>query len=647
MTPPVPIASLGSPSTTTEMTLDILQKAAGRKLVGSLVYFDLEQEGASVRVTGQITDLEMRNSFHETTQIRNALKNGGSIAGVSGLLDVRTASLAPGAVFGRADPEELWGYETLATVPPSGTLVHRLDQATVDDLVAAHESDVFRIGRAYGDDSVALPMYVKHFGSPSRGGQGEAYHSLVVGKTGSGKSTLAKYLLAGYARHKDMAVLIVDPKGEFADEIEGYAVGDSGLPFRGILKGLNRSAKRYGITQIRLETWELFEDVLVSLGLDRDLNIRGADNKEELAKALVEAARKLDMRLAELRGAERLVSLLEAIRGPAEENEDEDEGYLTQIYKSKEPRDSLRKLINRIVETPDHRIYGTWDFLAYLFEEGDGSRPTVSQLVSSLMRSPSGDRPIIALDLSVPGNRRDFEDLGDQFAALKDANEERELFTDSLQKKILYRIASDLRRTCERIVSERLRQGSRENVNTLVVFEEAHRFAARGIPASEEDARKLRDKLVEAVRETRKFGLGWFFIDQTIGGLDKEIVQQVRCAYVGYGLSMGEELNAVKELVGGDPRDAALYRVFKDPASFGRHGDKRFPWMAVGPVSPMAANRPLFFNAFGGDEFVERNTLPVDATDRPLRLPAMAVTPSRRRGRSAPNRLEDIPEDFL
>ena len=346
------IASLGSPSTTTEMSLDVHQEASMRKLVGSLVYFDLDQEGVKVRVTGQITDMEMRNTFHETPQIKNSLKTRGSITGISGVLDIRTASLAPGAVFGRLDDREPWGYEVLCTIPAAGTEINRLDQQTLDALVEAHKDDLFYIGRAYGDDGLSLPMYVKHYGDPSYGGQGEAYHSLVVGKTGSGKSTLAKYLLSGYARHQDMAILIIDPKGEFADEIEGYNVGDSGLPFRGILKGSNRSAKRFGITQIRLETWELFENVLISLGLDKDLNIRGADNKEELAFAITEVVKKSsDMTLNNLRGADKLVRILEEIRGPEEEDEENDEGYLTQIYKSKEPRDGLRKLINRIIKS--------------------------------------------------------------------------------------------------------------------------------------------------------------------------------------------------------------------------------------------------------------------------------------------------------
>ncbi|WP_315923110.1 ATP-binding protein [Mesorhizobium sp. SP-1A] len=639
----IAIAAVGSPSSTEEMAISIFDNSSQRRLVGSLVYLDMQQEGHQVRATGQIVSLEMRNKWHEHDIMQNIIKQDGSIPFLSGRQDVITANLSPGAVFSRHSDMDMWGHEVLGTVPPTGTKIKRLDQATLDELLRSQKDDLFYIGRAYGDASVSLPMYVKHFGNPARGGQGEAYHSLIVGKTGSGKSTLAKFLLAGYARHEDMAILVVDPKGEFADEISGYAVGDSGLPFRGLLMGMNRAARRYGITQVRLEGYELFEDVLLSLGLDKSLNIRGADNKLELASAIIEIIREKDgMTLDNLRSRAVLKEILERIA-------DEEDGYVDRIYKSKEPQDALRKEIERILNNDKHRIWQVWDFLAFLFERGDGTRQTVGQIVRSLMESPEGDRPMIALDLSVPGNRRDLEDLGDQFAALREADEERDLFTDALQKKIIYRIVSDMRRLSETIVSERMRAGKKSNVNTLVVFEEAHRYAPRQIASDDEDGKKLKAKLIEAVRETRKFGLGWFFIDQTIGGLDKEIIQQVRCSYIGYGLSMGEELNAVREMVGGDARDVALYRSFKDPASYGRPSEKKFPWMAFGPVSPMAANHPLFFNAFDGKDFSSFNVLPVDDSVRPMRLPPQTIAGRRSKGGGniKPVSMDELPEDLF
>lgn len=81
-----------------------------------------------------------------------------------------------------------------------------------------------------------------------------------------------------------------------------------------------------------------------------------------------------------------------------------------------------------------------------------------------------------------------------------------------------------------------------------------------------------------------------------------------------YGLSMGSDLERLRELAGGENRDLRLYQSFRDPANYGSTESKRFPWMAVGPVSPMASNRPLFINAFDGGEFVEINGIPLDGT---------------------------------
>ena len=51
-----------------------------------------------------------------------------------------------------------------------------MTQEILDELVEAEKDDIFQMGRAYGDDSVALPMLVKHFGNPATGGLAEAIH---------------------------------------------------------------------------------------------------------------------------------------------------------------------------------------------------------------------------------------------------------------------------------------------------------------------------------------------------------------------------------------------------------------------------------------------------------------------------------------
>ena len=50
-------------------------------------------------------------------------------------------------------------------------------------------------------------------------------------------------------------------------------------------------------------------------------------------------------------------------------------------------------------------------------------------------------------------------------------------------------------------------------------MDEAHRLAPRDIPPEEEEAKAVRATLIDAVRTTRKYGLGWMFISQTLSGL--------------------------------------------------------------------------------------------------------------------------------
>ena len=124
-------------------------------------------------------------------------------------------------------------------------------------------------------------------------------------------------------------------------------------------------------------------------------------------------------------------------------------------------------------------------------------------------------------------------------------------------------------------------------------------------------AEVLRSLLRRAVRETRKYGIGWFFISQTVGGLDSEILKQLRILAFGFGLGMGTELERLRDFVAGDKRSLELYQSFRDPQSFPRRDLQEFPFMAVGPISPLAfSGKPVFFTAFTNpEEFLRANDL--------------------------------------
>ena len=265
-----------------------------------------------------------------------------------------------------------------------------------------------------------------------------------------------------------------------------------------------------------------------------------------------------------------------------------DNQALQYIYPSRDPRLRLQNraqdiLTNRIEEVFSQK----WEPLCSLFA-GGANRRRLFGIVSDLMGTSNSDapRPVVVLDLSARGNQARF-------------------WTEELERRLLGKLLSTL------IAQSTTSLATAQSANVLVVLDEAHRHAPSGRLDEDTHAERLRLLLRRAVRETRKYGIGWFFISQTLGGLDNEILQQLRILAFGFGLAMGSEFDRLRDFCGGDKRALELYQSFRDPQSFPRRDLQEFPFMAVGPVSPLAfSGKPLFFTAFTDPaEFARVNSL--------------------------------------
>jgi hypothetical protein len=180
-------------------------------------------------------------------------------------------------------------------------------------------------------------------------------------------------------------------------------------------------------------------------------------------------------------------------------------------------------------------------------------------------------------------------------------------WNDKIQALVIRRLLQGVTLTAEHAFQES------RGLNTLVVIDEAHRLAPRHLPPEEEEAKGVRSTLIDAVRTTRKYGLGWMFISQTLSSLHSEILQQLRISFFGFGLALGTEFQALSDLVGGKSRALDLYRLFRDPHSSFDIASRQYSFMTIGPVSPLSfAGTPLFLNVFNNvDEFVSQNSLSV------------------------------------
>lgn len=562
------IAVVGSPSTNTELTVDLLQEAIAERLVGALVSFNATQDGHSITSVGQIVGIELRNRWHEDSVFRNLVKRTGEIPPITNRQDTRIASLVVGTTF--IQRENGYDPEVLGMVPPTGTRVLRMDQPLLDRLLAAYKEEIFYLGRAYAND-VLYPMWFKHFGS-GPGGAGEAYHLAIFGKTGSGKSVLAKNILLAYARHrppKQMGLLVIDPQGEFARDFgSGAATGIYRLDYRVACQKIGRKVEVRRVPDIRLDRWNLFADLISRTQLFPRLSIRTQDYVRNAADVLCERFREQKVKLIDIHKKESFEGGLRLLK---------DERSLKQIYSGKEGRERLKEMIEDSKVT-EPLFTDAWLPVARLFRETDDTgkrRPAAEEIVDLVLRRD--DRCIVIMDLSGAGLSQP---------------DKQTFWSEEVQALLLSRIAEALIRKAEELYGK-------EPLNALVILDEAHRLAGTEYFDENSDRSELRRRLIDGVRTTRKYGLGWMFISQSMASIHKSILEQCRILFFGFGLAIGDEFRRLKEFAGGDDRSMDLYRSFRDPHSFPRDELREFPFMAVGPLSPLAfSGRPLFFTAF-------------------------------------------------
>jgi len=140
-----------------------------------------------------------------------------------------------------------------------------------------------------------------------------------------------------------------------------------------------------------------------------------------------------------------------------------------------------------------------------------------------------------------------------------------------------------------------------KRLNCLICLDEAHRFVRASFGNNDNsEMSNLRKTFVDGVRTTRKYGLGYMFITQTIASLHKEIIQQLRLYAFEYGLTSGSEYRQIEELVS-DKQALSLYKSFVDPQG---SKPKKFPFMFLGLISPLSfTGSPLFMQTF--TEFAE------------------------------------------
>ncbi len=587
------IGVVGSPSSTSELALDILAGAVSKKLVGELALFRYYQDGLSHYALGQITEVKLRNVWHEDPTMRSLIRQRGRVDTVSERQDTHTGEMTISAVFSARSN----GYRPsiLGTVPATGTPIHLVNDAVLSELLSPYRDQLFYLGHVYGSKPL-LPLWFKHFDTGPQGA-GEAYHLGIFGKTGSGKSVLAKMILLAYARYPEMAILVLDPQGEFAKEVKGETVpGEFRLPMRNVLNGLKKPVQMYGVRDLVLDRWDLFAQILYESRFFEQLSVSKGENRQLAAETLADRLQSAKVMLKDLHTREsfdRAWALL------GEEN------VQKVFYRSEGSRARFQSMYKQA----DHNLFyaNYWLPVTQLFREDRSGAQKVERLLAGLFDLDQAQRPLVVIDLSVEQATQTTSSLNELplFGGDQSQPQSIHLFwNETIQALVIKRLLEGIRTAAERAYRQS------RGLNTLVLIDEAHRLAPREDPESEEK-KAVRGILIDAARTTRKYGVGWLFISQTLSSLHREILEQLRIFFFGFGLGMGAEFKALSELVGGRSKALDLYQLFRDPHSSFDATSREYSFMTIGPVSPLSfAGTPLFFNAFNTvEEFLETNNL--------------------------------------
>ncbi|MDT7948691.1 MAG: DUF87 domain-containing protein [Thermoflexus sp.] len=584
------IGVVGSPSSTSELALDILASAVNRKLVGEFALFRFQQDGKSHYALGQITEIRLRNVWHEDPTMRSLIRQRGRVDAVSERQDTHQGEMVVSAVFCRDG--NTYRPSILGTVPATGTPVYRVDDPILEALLAPYQRQLFYLGRVYGS-TPKLPLWFKHFDS-GPDGAGEAYHLGIFGKTGSGKSVLAKMILLAYARYPQMALLVLDPQGEFAKDLRGEPTGEFRLPMKQILNRLGKPFQVVGVRDLVLDRWELFARILYESPFFEQLSVPTGENRELACQTLADRLQRQHVRLADLY-TRRAFQTAWTLLGQ--------ELVQKVFYRSDVSRERFRSMHQSADANEFYTRY--WLPVASLFREDRQGAQKVDALLYQLFKREGGNRPLVVIDLSEERAKTESPDPS-SLPLFRSANAPAEssaiFWTETVQALVIKRILEGILRAAESAYRES------RSLNTLVLMDEAHRLAPREDP-DDSEKKAVRDLLIDAVRTTRKYGVGWMFISQTLSSLHRGIVDQLRIFFFGFGLGMGQEFRALSELVGGRSRALDLYQLFRDPHSAFDAASREYSFMTTGPVSPLSfAGTPLFFNAFNRvEEFLEAN----------------------------------------
>jgi uncharacterized protein DUF87 len=569
------LAIVGSPSTNAELVLNLTAAAYDTGLVGALVYIQPGLGEGEELALGTVNQVVTKNQWHENSSLQGVIKTTGSIPGLTAEGDVRTAEVRLQATYQRPRKTGPWekGGPTLSMSPTTGTNVRRATDEMLQALLTDTEREsIAYLGSVYRNNHIRLPTNMRDF-ADDRG----AVHTGIFGTTGAGKTAIASLLLGCQLRHSAMAVLLIDPQGQFSSDAKTL------IPLQALARLTGRDVEVLRISHdLQLSpNPALLCDFLRKTEFFKELDMGHSETMGNVSRLIRNLLQSKIPRWYEKSADELLREILDHLA---------EESSIKRIIKSPERRQEIGEALGQTLDQSGYawkKVLSHFRPLHSVFSKKNldgGRRRNLFGVLKHLME-PSIDnraprpRPYVVLNMSRSGG-------DDEYGVLDD---------DDLKAEILLTVANALTTAAEQSYQDD------KPLNSLVLFDEAHRYAP---PVSRNDEGSIVDlskALAKAARETRKYGVGWTYITQNINSLHPAIFDMLGVRVCGYGFG-ASDLRAMEEHV--DSRNSLdLYRTFANPDQ-----TKKYPYMITGPFSPLSFTKaPIFVESFDPDRWLEEN----------------------------------------
>ena len=141
------IGVIGSPSSTSELSLDILGQSVHKNLVGELVMCRFMQDSCHHYTLGQITEITLKNIWLEGPTIRSLIRERGQLDAMSEIQDTHQGEMNISATF--VDENGHYKQSALGTVPSTKTLIRLVDDDFLNELLLPYEDHIFYLGNDY------------------------------------------------------------------------------------------------------------------------------------------------------------------------------------------------------------------------------------------------------------------------------------------------------------------------------------------------------------------------------------------------------------------------------------------------------------------------------------------------------------------